>query len=143
MSHAIHDFSGKLRQPSVLPTVQAYVNWRRAVRKARAEGAAEPELPPEQAPISINLDLTTACNYRCDHCIDWDILNSRFKHEEKDLEDSLTRMAERGRRNTFSTLRPRISAWTNIPTGTGRASMPFMIASRCRGWGMRPPCRSR
>jgi len=101
MSHAIHDFTGKLRQPSMLGTVQAYVNWRRAVRKAREAGEPAPEPPSEQAPLSINLDLTTACNYRCDHCIDWDILNSRFKHEEKDLEDSLTRMAERGMRSVI------------------------------------------
>ena len=32
---------------------------------------------PDIAPLSINLDLTTACNYACDHCIDWDILNSK------------------------------------------------------------------
>lgn len=101
MSHAIHDFTGKLRQPSMLGTVQAYVNWRRAVRKAREAGEPAPEPPSEQAPLSINLDLTTACNYRCDHCIDWDILNSRFKHDEKDLEDSLTRMAERGMRSVI------------------------------------------
>jgi len=96
MSHAIHDFSGKLRQPSLLPTVQAYVNWRRAVRAARAAGRPDPEPPPEQAPISINLDLTTACNYRCDHCIDWDILNSKWKHQEDELKASLSEMAARG-----------------------------------------------
>ncbi len=101
MSHAIHDFTGKLRQPSVLPTVQAYVNWRRAVREARAAGQPDPELPPEQAPISINLDLTTACNYRCDHCIDWDILNSKWKHEEEDLRASLAQMAARGMRSVI------------------------------------------
>lgn len=101
MSHAIHDFTGKLRQPSVLPTVQAYVNWRRAVREARAAGQPDPELPPEQAPISINLDLTTACNYRCDHCIDWDILNSKWKHEEDDLRASLAQMAARGMRSVI------------------------------------------
>jgi len=101
MSHAIHDFTGKLRQPSLLPTVQAYVNWRRAVREARAKGEPDPELPPEQAPISINLDLTTACNYRCDHCIDWDILNSKWKHEEEDLKASLKHMASCGMRSVI------------------------------------------
>ncbi|GJM23018.1 MAG: hypothetical protein DHS20C15_29330 [Planctomycetota bacterium] len=115
MSHAIHDFTGKLRQPSMLGTVQAYVNWRRAVRKAREAGEAAPEPPAEQAPLSINLDLTTACNYRCDHCIDWDILNSADKHKEQDLEDSLTRMAERGMRSVIligggePTVHPRFS----------------------------------
>lgn len=96
MSHAIHDFSAKLRQPSVLPQVSAYVTWRRQLAAARAAGEADPPPPAEQAPISINLDLTTACNYRCDHCIDWDILNSKHKHREEALRESLTRMAARG-----------------------------------------------
>ncbi|MCB9898663.1 MAG: radical SAM protein [Planctomycetes bacterium] len=101
MSHAIHDFTAKLRQPSILPQVEAYVAWRRALRQARAEGRADPEPPAEHAPLSINLDLTTACNYRCDHCIDWDILNSRFKHDEADLKASLKLMAERGMRSVI------------------------------------------
>ena len=87
-THAIHDFTGKLRQPSMLGVVQTYVNWRRAVRAARAEGRPDPEPPAEHAPLSINLDLTTACNYRCDHCIDWDILNSRHKHREEVLREA-------------------------------------------------------
>jgi hypothetical protein len=101
MSHAIHDFTGKLRQPSLSPTVQTYVNWRRAVRAAREAGQPDPELPPEHAPISINLDLTTACNYRCDHCIDWDILNTPDKHKEQELKDSLRTMADRGLRSVI------------------------------------------
>ena len=51
---------------------------------ARATGRPDPE-PPALAPISINLDLTTACNYRCDHCIDWDILNTKHRHDEETL----------------------------------------------------------
>jgi organic radical activating enzyme len=101
MSHAIHDFSAKLRQPALLPQVNAYVAWRRALKAARAAGEPDPPPPGEQAPLSINLDLTTACNYRCTHCIDWDILNSRFKHEEQHLLDSLGHMAERGMRSVI------------------------------------------
>jgi len=100
MGHAIHDFTGKLRQPAVLPLVADYVNWRRAADKARAEGRSVPDAPPI-APISINLDLTTACNFRCDHCIDWDILNTRFKHEEDVLKNSLTEMTRRGLRSVI------------------------------------------
>lgn len=95
MKHAIHNFSAKLRQPSVAPTLQAYIDWRRAVRAARMSGAGEPAMP-EIAPISINLDLTTACNYRCTHCIDWDILNTKHKLAEEDLRASITLMRERG-----------------------------------------------
>ncbi len=101
MSHAIHDFSGKLRQPALLPALSAYVGWRRALRVARERGEADPAPPAGMAPVSINLDLTTACNYRCTHCIDWDILNSRFKHDEQVLRDSLRVMAERGLRSVI------------------------------------------
>ena len=95
MTHSIHDFTGKLRQPSIAPHVDAYVQWQRAVREARSRGEALPAAPA-LAPISINLDLTTACNYRCTHCIDWDILNTAHKHREQELRDSIALMAERG-----------------------------------------------
>lgn len=98
--HAIHDFTAKLRQPSLLGHVERYVAWRRAVEAARLAGRQEPA-PPALAPISINLDLTTACNYRCTHCIDWDILNTADKHREQELRDALTVMAERGLRSVI------------------------------------------
>ncbi len=93
MADAIHDFTAKLRQPSLAPHVDAYVRWRRAVRAARERGEPVPSAP-DLAPISINLDLTTACNFRCDHCIDWDILNTRNNHEEEVLKNSLREMRE-------------------------------------------------
>ncbi|MFQ5457154.1 MAG: radical SAM protein, partial [Myxococcota bacterium] len=95
MSHAIHDFRGKLLQPAVAGDLKRYIDWRRTLRKAREAGEPDPPTPPI-APVSINLDLTTACNYRCDHCIDWDILNSRHKHTEEDLRGSITWMAGHG-----------------------------------------------
>lgn len=100
MSHAIHDFTAKLRQPAVLPGVLDYVRWRRDVEQARKEGRDLPDAPA-MAPVSINLDLTTACNYRCDHCIDWDILNTRNNHEEAVLRASITNMAARGLRSVI------------------------------------------
>ncbi len=100
MAHAIHDFTGKLRQPSVAGHVQEYVNWRRAVAQARASGEPEPKAPA-LAPVSINLDLTTACNFRCTHCIDWDILNTAHKHREVELRASIQLMAERGLRSVI------------------------------------------
>jgi hypothetical protein len=64
MADRIHDFTEKLRQPAVLPNVVAMIERQRT-------GQAAPH-----GPISINLDLTTACNYECDHCIDLEILNN-------------------------------------------------------------------
>jgi pyruvate-formate lyase-activating enzyme len=98
--HEFHDFSAKLTQPSVLPRVVQYAQWQRALR-ASAELGQPPPTPPDAAPISINLDLTTACNYRCDHCIDWNILNSGVKHHEEELRSSLREMAGRGMRSVI------------------------------------------
>lgn len=96
----MHDFAGKLQQPSMWPKVLDYVKWQRALRKAEADGKPLPDMP-DLAPLSINLDLTTACNYACDHCIDWDILNSKEKHEDEQLRASIARMAERGLRSVI------------------------------------------
>lgn len=91
----VHDFARKLQQPSLWPYVVDYVEWQRKVRKAQAEGKPMPEVP-SLSPLSINLDLTTACNYACDHCIDWDILNSKVRHSDDALRASLVTMVERG-----------------------------------------------
>jgi organic radical activating enzyme len=96
----VHDFARKLQQPSLWPKVVDYVRWQRALRKAEAAGAEAPPMP-DLAPLSINLDLTTACNYACDHCIDWDILNSKVRHEDEELRSSLQRMTERGLRSVI------------------------------------------
>lgn len=98
--HGIHDFTAKLRQPGIAPSLTAYVEWRRALIQAREEGAPAPE-PPEIAPVSINLDLTTACNFRCTHCIDWDTLNTPHKFREAELRGGLQRMRERGLRSVI------------------------------------------
>lgn len=95
----IHDFAAKLRQPGILPRLQEYVRWQAAWRKARGEGQsldALLESAPDQAPLSINLDVTTACNYRCDHCVDFDILNKNIRYEHEKLKDSLSQLAARG-----------------------------------------------
>jgi len=98
--HQIHDFTAKLRQPSLRPHLRGYVEWRREVARAR-EGRKPLPPVPEFAPISINLDLTTACNYRCTHCIDWDILNTANKHKEEELRASIGLMAKRGLRSVI------------------------------------------
>jgi len=100
VTHSIHDFGAKLLQPSVLPTFEAYVAWRREARAARKAGRPQPQ-PPRLSPISINLDLTTACNYRCTHCVDWEILNTNHRFVEEDLRASLALMASRGLRSVI------------------------------------------
>lgn len=92
---SMHDFTGKLLQPSTRPVVLEYLTWRRAVRAAAAAGEEPPALP-SIGPISINLDLTTACNYACDHCIDWEALNVAVRHEEEELRASIVELKKRG-----------------------------------------------
>jgi len=94
----IHDFASKLTQPSVIEHLKDYVRWQAAWREQRAEGKTLDEVleAPDWTPMSINLDLTTACNYRCDHCVDMDILNTGIRYDDDKLEDALARLAERG-----------------------------------------------
>jgi hypothetical protein len=96
----VHDFARKLRQAAFLPRVREYAAWRRAVLDARAAGDPEPPLPA-WAPFSINLDLTTACNFACDHCVDWDILNSKVSYDDARLRASLSTMVRHGLRSVI------------------------------------------
>ncbi len=100
----MHDFMSKLRQPDVLDRLNEYVLWQAEWRGNYAQGASlEDALQtiPERAPLSINLDLTTACNYQCDHCVDMDILNTGIRYEHSRLLDSITQLAEKGLRSVI------------------------------------------
>lgn len=90
-----HDFVSKFRQEKLLPDVLKYVEWQRAVRQARRDGVEPPFMPPIGL-SSINLDLTTACNYRCGHCIDFDKLNTGINHENYELFESLENLVGGG-----------------------------------------------
>ncbi len=96
----IHDFGRKLRQPGVCDALNAYVQWQRQARSGEKNGNDAPPLPV-RAPVSINLDLTTACNYACDHCIDWDILNSGINHRDEELRASIAAMHRDGLRSVI------------------------------------------
>ena len=95
---AMHDFAAKLRQPSLLGRLQGYVRWQARVRAAQAAGQPVADLMREldDVPISINLDLTTACNYACDHCVDFEILNTGARYDHEKLLSSLELLAKRG-----------------------------------------------
>jgi MoaA/NifB/PqqE/SkfB family radical SAM enzyme len=61
------DFSSKLRQESIIQRLREYISWQRNSAHRR---------PPHFGPISINLDLTSACNFSCPHCVDSRIINA-------------------------------------------------------------------
>jgi molybdenum cofactor biosynthesis enzyme MoaA len=101
----IHDFMGKLRQPEVLGKLKEYVEWQVQWREGYANNSMTLdealEMAPISAPISINLDATTVCNYKCDHCVDMDILNKNIHYEHENLKNSLTYLAEKGLRSVI------------------------------------------
>jgi molybdenum cofactor biosynthesis enzyme MoaA len=100
----LHDFAAKLCQPEVLERLQEYVRWQVAWRQGYADGMTLEqalESAPDRAPMSINLDLTTACNYRCDHCVDMDILNTGIRYDHEKLMSSISEMAARGLRSVI------------------------------------------
>jgi MoaA/NifB/PqqE/SkfB family radical SAM enzyme len=66
-----HDFSSKLRQDATLQRLQDYIQWQ---RKCNAD-TPDQELPMF-SPISINLDLTSACNFSCPFCVDSKLINA-------------------------------------------------------------------
>ena len=66
-----HDFSSKLRQDATLQRLKDYVQWQRDCKiDAPSRGL------PIFSPISINLDLTSACNFSCPFCVDSRLINA-------------------------------------------------------------------
>ncbi|MEJ2125660.1 MAG: radical SAM protein [Alphaproteobacteria bacterium] len=61
---------------------------------------AKPQ-PLPMAPISINLDLTVACNYRCPHCIDSEIINTKAMFSLDEVTDTLINLRICGLRSVI------------------------------------------
>ncbi len=66
-----HDFSSKLRQDATLQRLKEYIQW----QKTCEANAPNRELPIF-SPISINLDLTSSCNFSCPFCVDSKLISS-------------------------------------------------------------------
>ena len=66
-----HDFSSKLRQDATLQRLKDYIQWQRMCNTDTAYRGL-----PLFSPISINLDLTTACNFSCPFCVDSKLINA-------------------------------------------------------------------
>ena len=99
----IHNFASKLQQPEILPTVKEYIAWQIRQRNPEAGqlSADDSDKVPAYAPVSINLDITTACNFACDHCVDKDILNQGIKYKHDELIASIKLMAANGLRSVI------------------------------------------
>ena len=66
-----HDFSSKLRQKATIQRLKAYIQWQRDFGHEPSGGTL-----PSFSPISINLDLTSACNFSCPFCVDSNLTNA-------------------------------------------------------------------
>jgi len=66
-----HDFSSKLRQDATLQRLKDYIQWQ---RKCGIDTSGRGL--PIFSPISINLDLTSACNFSCPFCVDSKLINA-------------------------------------------------------------------
>jgi organic radical activating enzyme len=89
--HKEHDFSAKLRQASVIDRLKAYIEWRRNRGTTNVAN-----LMPEFGPLSINLDLTTACNFACPHCVDSGIINTGESLDIDTVKSSLDTLKSQG-----------------------------------------------
>ena len=100
----IHDFMQKLLQPDVIDRLKAYAYWQAQWRQQYKNNVpleTALEDAPMFAPLSINLDATTTCNYRCDHCVDMDILNTNIRYDHDLLKDSLNNLIASGLRSVI------------------------------------------
>jgi len=86
-----HDFGSKLRQHSTVQRLKEYIQWQRDLE------ANFPSLePPVHSPISINLDLTSACNYSCPFCVDSRLINAGKTLASEDIKNLVDTLYSHG-----------------------------------------------
>jgi MoaA/NifB/PqqE/SkfB family radical SAM enzyme len=91
-----HDFSSKLRQSSVTQRLKEYISWRRSYKSWDTSDTF-----PDSGPLSINLDLTTACNFNCPHCVDSKIINAGKILNTEDVEQTINNLQSHGLRSVI------------------------------------------
>ncbi len=101
MIHKIHDYVRKLSRPEILPEIVAGVSGWESTAGASIAEALRPSLAEVGGPLSINLDLTVACNYHCTHCIDLEMLNSRHRYQLDEVLGSLAMLRLAGLRSVI------------------------------------------
>jgi MoaA/NifB/PqqE/SkfB family radical SAM enzyme len=93
----IHDFLHKLRQRSSVSRLRQYVSWQRQLRAAGGDIRAVPSL--DLPLLSVNLDLSTACNHACRFCVDAEVLNSGKTLSCEEILSTIDILAEQGLRS--------------------------------------------
>jgi len=99
--HSIHRFADKLRQDKVF----AYTKRNIEAVKNEGHGSIGSLFSSENgrlcSPVSINIDLTLACNYRCPHCIDKRIINTSKQIPFENIVSTLTTLRLAGLRTVI------------------------------------------
>jgi hypothetical protein len=98
----IHDYAAKLRRPELRERVEATLHaFRGDARTASLADALHSRHAGTPGPVSVNVDLTVACNYRCPHCIDGPILNTGKSYQWTELVRSLVLLRIAGLRSVI------------------------------------------
>jgi hypothetical protein len=98
----IHDYAAKLRHPRVMDGVKHALNgFETTARVISLADALRCHRAYTPAPVSVNLDLTVACNYNCPHCIDGPILNTGKRFDRDSLRRSLVVLRLAGLRSVI------------------------------------------
>lgn len=87
------NFISKLKQHSTIETLKKYILRQREIR---ADGKKIKRNSFLKGPISINLDITVACNFFCTHCVDNKILNSGDKFTIDELRNIVKVLSSNG-----------------------------------------------
>lgn len=88
---SIHQFGDKLRHPR---TIAAFREFVAGMRHYQATGSTE-RLAATPL-LSINLDLTTACDHACGHCVDDEVINTGPKYSGDNVLHTIDTLADRG-----------------------------------------------
>ena len=91
LRHKEYDFGSKLRQSSVIERLKDYIAWFRNLEDL----PSDQPLPP-YSPVSINLDLTSSCNFACPHCVDSGIINTGKHLEFETIKQTIDILQDKG-----------------------------------------------
>lgn len=86
-----HNFAAKLRQKSTIKALREYITWQKDLKAS----CLNPKTP-SFAPVSINLDLTSACNFSCPFCVDSGIINTGAYLKLEDIKKTIDILQDNG-----------------------------------------------
>ncbi len=98
---SIHAFEDKLCETHLLRNIRRYTDREREYPLYSLHDFFGTPKPFPMAPVSINLDLTLQCNYRCVHCIDSAITHRHDSLTYDEIKKSLITLQQGGLRSVI------------------------------------------